>query len=187
MTIQSLGKRLTRHPGIFGLIFAVGLSVLIFVYRNQLSQIQGYGFVGLFLFNILGSATIFLPTPLFLTAFAAGAIYNPFLVAVIASAGSAIGELTGYAAGYGAEELLEKDLKVQRVKKWMDKYGLWALFFLAAIPNPLFDAAGIIAGATKISIKKYLIVVWLGKLIKFLVISYLGAGSIKILGAHMGF
>lgn len=187
MTIQSLVKKLWRHPGIFGLVIAVAITVLIFVYRGELLKLQSYSYLGLFFLNMLGSATIFLPTPLFLTAFAAGAVFNPFLVAVVASAGSAIGELTGYAAGYGAEELLEKDIKIQRVKRWMDRYGLWTLFVLAAVPNPLFDIAGIIAGATGISIKKYLAIVWLGKLIKFLVISYLGARSEGILGMQMGF
>ena len=57
----------------------------------------------------------------------------------------------------------------------MDKFGLWALFVLAAIPNPFFDLAGIVAGATEVPIYKYLIVVWFGKLIKFSAFAYLGA------------
>lgn len=181
---MTLNTFLKKRAGVVGLFFVVAVSVLIFVFRVQLSRVQDYGYLGLFLLNVLGSATIFLPTPLFLTAFAAGAVFNPFLVAIIASVGSALGELTGYVAGVGAEELLDRDEKMRRVKGWMDKYGLWALFVLAAIPNPVFDTAGIIAGATGISVKKYLVVVWFGKLVKFLIISYLGAGSLKILGVH---
>jgi uncharacterized membrane protein YdjX (TVP38/TMEM64 family) len=63
----------------------------------------------------------------------------------------------------------------------MDKYGLWALFVLAVVPNPLFDIAGIIAGATKIPVYKYFLVVSLGKLVKFVTISYLGAGSVNLI------
>ncbi len=167
---------LKKHPEVLGLFLAVVISLSIFIYRDKLVELRSYGYFGLFLLNTLGSATIFLPTPLFLTAFAAGAVYNPLIVALVASLGAAIGELTGYAAGIGAEELLEKDIKIKKVKSWMDKYGLWALFFLAAIPNPLFDMAGIIAGATKMPIYKYFIAVWPGKFIKYLVISFSGAG-----------
>ena len=170
-----------KHIKILGLVFAIVVTVAIFIFRNQLAALSGYGYFGLFVLNIIGSATIFLPTPLFLTAFVAAAIFNPFLVAIIASLGSTIGEITGYLAGYGTEDLIEKDLKLKRVKGWMDKYGLWVLFILAAIPNPLFDLAGIIAGATEIPVYKFLLVVWMGKLIKFGVIAYLGAHSIMLL------
>lgn len=157
-----------------GIFFALSLSVLIFVFRNELSYFKQFGYVGLFILNTLGSATLALPTPLFMTAFAAGAVLNPAIVTLVSSFGSAVGELTGYWAGLNAGELAEKDKNVLRVKKWMEKYGLLALFLLSAIPNPIFDAAGIFAGATKIPIKKYLIVVWLGKIIKFGVLAYTG-------------
>jgi len=152
-----------KHSKVWVIVLAIVLSISIFIFRDKLVTLQGYGFLGLFVLNILGSATIFLPTPLFLTAFVAGSIYNPILVAVVASAGSAIGELTGYLAGYGAEDILE-------------------LFLLAAIPNPIFDMAGFVAGATEVSVKKYLIAVWLGKLIKFSAIAYAGASSLAFLG-----
>ena len=66
------------------------------------------------------------------------------------------------------------DKNVNRVKRWMEKYGLFALFLLSAIPNPIFDAAGIFAGASKIPVWKYLIVVWFGKMVKFAFLAYLG-------------
>jgi uncharacterized membrane protein YdjX (TVP38/TMEM64 family) len=62
---------------------------------------------------------------------------------------------------------------------------LWTLFVLAVIPNPLFDLAGIVAGATKIPIYKYFIVVALGKIVKFGVFSYLGANSIGLIDKYI--
>lgn len=169
-----------KYQGILGIIFAILVSVLVLVFKDKIILFQSYGYLGLFFLNILGSATIFLPTPLFLTAFTAGSIYNPFFVALISSCGSAIGELTGYISGYGAEELIKNNIKINKVKRWMDNYGLWALFLLSAIPNPLFDTAGIIAGVAKLSIYKYLLVVWAGKFIKFLLIAYLGAHVLRV-------
>jgi membrane protein YqaA with SNARE-associated domain len=182
MTIKSTTGFFKKHGlRILGFLLAILISVLVFVFRDKLANLQSYGYLGLFLLNILGSATIFLPTPLFLTSFVAASIFNPFLVAIVSSVGSTFGELTGYLAGYGAEDIIEKDIKIQKVKRWMDKYGLWVLFILGLVPNPFFDIAGIIAGATEIPVWKFLAVVWAGKLIKFLVIAYAGANSVALI------
>jgi uncharacterized membrane protein YdjX (TVP38/TMEM64 family) len=170
-----------KYLPVFGLLFAIAISVLVFVFRDKFESLQSYGYLGLFTLSILGNATIVLPVPIILTAFIGGAVFNPLIVGVVISLGATIGELTGYLAGAGGGEIVEKNPRVQKIRKWMEKYGLWTLFILAAVPNPLFDIAGIVAGATKIPIYKYLIVVWLGKLIKFVTISYIGAGSINII------
>lgn len=162
---------------ILGILFAVALSACIFIFKDEISKLKNFGYLGLFLLNVLGSATVFLPTPLFLTAFAAGAVLNPFVVTIIASLGSSIGELTGYYIGLGGGEIAEHDKRAKKIEGWMQKYGGWTLFFLAAIPNPVFDVAGFVAGATKVTVSKYLFFVWMGKIVKFGVITYLGAGS----------
>lgn len=174
-----------KHSRFWTVIASVVITIIIFVFRNNLTQLQGYGYFGLFVLSILGNATIILPAPVFLTAFVGGAIFNPLIVAIITSFGASIGELTGYLAGYGAEDLLIKDLRLLKLKKYMDKYGLWTLFVLALIPNPLFDLAGITAGATNMSVKKYFAVVWVGKLIKFGIIAYLGSRSIILLDKYI--
>lgn len=163
------------------LFFAVAVSVLIFVFRNNFSNLIGYGLTGLFIFSVIGNATVFLPAPVILTAFVAGAIFHPFLVALVISVGAAIGEITGYLAGYGGELIIQKDIRMLRARKWVEKFGLWAVFILAVIPNPFFDLAGIVAGATETPLYKFFIVVWVGKFIKFGTIAYLGANSIMLL------
>jgi len=67
-----------------------------------------------------------------------------------------------------------KDKRLQRIEGWMQKYGLVTLFVLAAIPNPAFDLGGIVAGATKIPVWKYLLAVGLGKAVKFFFFAFLG-------------
>ncbi len=158
------------------LALAILISVLIFLNRDKFGDLESYGYLGIFLISLLGNATIVLPVPVILTAFLGGGIFNPLVVGVVASLGATIGELTGYMAGISGRGLIENKGKIEKVKNWMSKHGLWTLFVLAVIPNPLFDLAGIVAGATRIPVYKYLIVVWLGKLIKFLAFSFLGAG-----------
>ena len=165
-----------KYSKLLGLVFALGLSVVIFVYRDKFTNLQGYGYLGLFIISVLGNATIVLPTPVVLTAFLGGGIFNPLWVSIVVSFGATIGELTGYVAGASGKHLIDEGEKIQKIKKWMDRYGLWTLFVLAVIPSPFFDLAGIVAGATGVKVYKYFIVVTLGKLIKFGSISFLGAG-----------
>lgn len=168
------------HKGI-GLFFAIIITILIFIFKDNFFQLRGYGLFGLFVISIIGNATIILPAPVILTAFVGGAIFNPITVTLIVAIGATIGELTGYMAGYGGQEIIETEVKLEKVRSWMNKHGLWTLFILAAIPNPLFDLAGIVAGATRIPIYKYFIVVALGKIVKFGVFAYLGANSIGLI------
>ena len=164
------------------LIFAASilLGALAFIISFRVRNLQSFGYLGVFIANLLGSATIIFPVPSFATTIAVGAFLSPIVTAVFSSLGSTLGELTGYFAGLGGE-IANGNKKVEKVKKWMDKYGLWVIFVLAAIPNPLFDFAGIISGITKLSLKKYLPIVFAGKLIKFTVLAYTGFGFFKLL------
>jgi len=165
---------------IFSLVFAIGLSVAIFIFRDKFVNFESYGYLGIFIISVLGNATIILPVPVILTAFIGGNVFNPLLVGLIVSFGATIGELTGYLAGRSGRVMVKNNQKFEEVENWMKKYGLWAILFLAAIPNPVFDLAGIVSGATKIPVWKYFLVTWIGKAIKFLGFAYLGSGSSKI-------
>lgn len=170
-----------KYKKIIGLILTVSLSVVIFLFRDKLVNFESYGYLGIFIISVLGNATIILPIPVILTAFLGGGIFNPFLVGLISALGATIGELTGYLAGYSGRAIINKEEKLVKVEGWMKKYGLWTIFVLAVIPNPLFDLAGMVSGAGKIPIWKFLIVTLLGKTIKFLAIALIGAGSVKLL------
>jgi uncharacterized membrane protein YdjX (TVP38/TMEM64 family) len=163
------------------LLIAILISACVFVFRGQLNQLGNYGYVGIFLLSIAGNATIVLPMPVILTAFLGGSIFDPVIVGVVTAAGATIGELTGYLAGVGGQPLLENHKKTQRINKWLDRHGLLALFFLAAIPNPFFDLAGIAAGALRFPLSHFLLATWLGKTVKFLGFALLGAESVSLL------
>src|SRR5262245_53169431 len=57
------------------------------------------GYFGVFLLTMSCSASLFLPVPAFGAIGIAGGFLNPLLVGMIAGAGAATGELTGYLAG----------------------------------------------------------------------------------------
>jgi len=159
---------------------AIGITALIFIFRDQLRHLSAYGYLGIFLISLVGNATVILPVPTFLAAFAGGSVFHPILVGVIAAAGAAIGELTGYLAGVAGQAVVENRQMYDRLEQLMRRYGLLAVFVLAATPNPFFDVAGIISGALRLPVHHFLISAWAGKTVKFLAIAYLGAGSAQL-------
>ncbi len=162
------------------LFLSVCISTLIFIGRNEIKNIGGYGYVGIFLLSILGSSTIVVSAPTFLSTLIGGSVLNPYFVGLVSGLGSSIGELTGYLAGYGGKVLAIDSKIYKKISGWMQRRGFLTVFLLAAIPNPLFDLAGIFAGLTNYSVKKFLLATFLGKTIKFTLIALLGlaAGNI---------
>jgi uncharacterized membrane protein YdjX (TVP38/TMEM64 family) len=169
-----------KHFGLLILILSLVFGIIAFVLGKYITYMQNLGYVGVFLANLIGSATIVLPMPTLVMTVAVGAFLNPILTGIFSALGSTLGELTGYFAGLGGGDLINKNKKIIKVKGWMDKYGLWVVFVLATIPNPFFDLAGIISGASKIPLKKYLLAVFAGKLIKFITLAYTGFGILRI-------
>lgn len=182
---QSWSSRLT--PGqlklvrAFAFLAVIALSVLIVLYGNRLTELGAYGYPGLFLINLLASATLILPAPGLALALAAGATMNPYLVGLAVGTGSALGELTGYIAGASGRGMVEGDPNYPRVSGWMAKKGLLVLFVLSIVPNPIFDVAGLVAGAMRIPVWKFLAVTWAGKVIKSTLVALAGAGAMQAL------
>jgi membrane protein DedA with SNARE-associated domain len=110
-----------------------------------------------------------------------GAIFNPIGVAVAAGMGAAIGELSGYAAGFSGQGVVEKAATYQRLVEWMRKHqrlAYLAIGVMAFVPNPLFDVAGMAAGALKLPVWKFLAACAAGKILKMLMFSYAGYYSV---------
>lgn len=163
----------------FFIFLSIAISVLIFMFRDALAQLSSYGYFGIFLINLLGSATIVIPAPSLIATFVGGSIYNPLLVGIVSGIGASIGETTGYLAGYGGSVAITDHKHFKKIEKWMNKNGFITLLLLSLIPNPIFDLSGIFAGATGYSFKKYFTAVVIGKTLRFIGISYLGSGFIK--------
>jgi len=171
----------TRLLRVLALLFVVVLSLLIVRYGNRLAGLGAYGYPGLFLLNLLASATLILPAPGIALAFAAGSALNPFLVGLAVGSGSTVGELTGYIAGASGRGIVKNDPNYPRIRDAMARYGLWIIILLSLVPNPLFDIAGMVAGATRIPVWQFLAAAWIGKVTKATLIALAGAGMIQAL------
>jgi uncharacterized membrane protein YdjX (TVP38/TMEM64 family) len=83
-----------------------------------------------------------------------------------------LGELTGYLAGYSGRGFITRGQTYQKLEGWMRRRGGWVLFVFAVVPNPFFDAAGVAAGALRYPVWRFLAIIWCGKLVKMLAVSY---------------
>ena len=160
------------------LLAVIGLSVFVFVIRDKASDFAAYGYPGIFIIALLANATVLLPAPGLAVVFTMGSVFHPLGVALAAGTGAAIGELSGYMAGFSGQAVVERMDIYERITPWVEKYGTLAILLLASVPNPFFDLAGIAAGAAKIPIKNFLLACWIGQLIKASVFAYAGAASI---------
>ena len=106
---------------------------------------------------------------------------NLVLVVLVASVAGALGEITGYYAGYLGKRivLVESTPGYDRFVGWMQRYGPWGIFLVSL--QPLTDIAGLLAGASKLPLWKFLLPCWPAKFIKYFVISYFGGGILNLL------
>jgi membrane protein YqaA with SNARE-associated domain len=155
-------------------LIAIGITVGIILARDYIRQFAVYGYPGVFLISLLGNATIILPAPVDGIVFAVGGALNPLAVGIVAGLGAALGEMTGYLAGIGGRAVIEDRAIYRRFESWIRKGGILVIFLLAVIPNPVFDVAGMVAGALKMRVWHFLVAAWAGKSVRFALLALSG-------------
>lgn len=164
---------------VLGLVLTI--SAAIFAFRDRFAELAAVGYSGIFLVSLLSNATIILPAPSLALVFAMGSALPPLLVGLAAGVGEALGELTGYAAGFGGRAVIEEQEIYTRLRDWMVRRGGITIFVLSIVPNPFFDLAGIAAGTLRYPLWRFLLICWLGKTIKTSLVAWAGAQSLEII------
>ncbi len=176
------GWRLNVVRGLV-LLAVIALTAVLFIYRNEVQKFGALGYPGIFFVSLFSNATLILPVPGVLFTSAMGAVFNPWWVALAAGTGATIGELTGYLAGFSGQAVIENKKWYERVSGWMKKYGDITVLVLAFVPNPVFDVAGMVAGALRLPVWRYLLMSWIGKVGKMLLFAFGGASILNLFGA----
>lgn len=159
------------------LLLVITITLAISLNRDRLQEFSTLGYLGAFLAMLLSNATLVLPAPGLFIVFALGSTLNPILVGICAAVGATLGELTGYVTGYSGLTLLEDTSVARTIKVWMQRNGVITIFVLSAIPNPFFDLAGLIAGATRMPAWRFLSTALCGKTIQAIAIALAGSMS----------
>jgi membrane protein YqaA with SNARE-associated domain len=134
-----------------------------------------YGYLGIFVISLLGSASIFLPIPYTVVLFTVGSLraFNPILVAFASGLGSAVGEFSGYLLGLGGRKVISEKGKrnVEFLLKIFGRYAALTIFIFALTPLP-DDLLFIPLGVMRYGFIRAFIPAFLGKLCMSLIIVY---------------
>lgn len=152
-----------------------------YYFKDHIQELEPYGYVAVFVVTLISNATVILPLPgLAITAVMAG-ILNPWIIGIVGGVAQALGELTGYMAGYSGQTWVDENPTYDRLAKWVQRRGMLTIAALAAIPNPAFDLAGIAAGALRLPLWKFLVGCIVGGIVKNTIVALAGYHGIEAL------
>ena len=153
------------------LVFVAAVAAGAFLLHDRIEVGRlSYGAVALAV--LLASGGLVVPVPALAITCTTATFLNPAAIAVIAGLAGTLGELTGYFLGYSGNGVISRGRFYGRVEGWMRRRGWLLLFLMSAAPNPLFDLAGIAAGALRYPLWRFLLAVGLGKQVKFFMVAY---------------
>ncbi|MGB5925147.1 MAG: VTT domain-containing protein [Dehalococcoidia bacterium] len=198
---MSIMERIKRNKWLLAAIYAVvilGLSVGLYFlvgYLKARFDISGEGlattaYLVVFITSLVSNASIIVPVPIFVgimipvaDMMAEVSPWGPVLVALTASSAGTLGEITGYYAGYLGKKIIvtEATPGYQKLVGWMKRHGPLAIFLLSLQPILPFDIAGLISGASRIPLWKFMLPCWAGKFPKYLLGCYFGGAVLNLL------
>lgn len=155
---------------LFGLLF---INVAVFMLPIDYRVFGAWAYPGVFLITFLANAAIALPIPYVpvVLQVARSVDIVPLVVATAALA-SVLGESVAYAVGRIEKDLFSDHALYRRLQRVVGKplrAGL-VLFILSVPLNPLFDVAGLAAGALGISYRLFFWSVFIGRVVRWTVI-----------------
>ncbi len=199
-----------------GFLFTALLLAAAIIFREEIQNIGGYGYVGVFIVGILCGVSI-IPAPTLLMVFTMGGILDPIYVGLAAGLGGAIGGITVYLTGAGVETIWSRfrakgqsyenqpgwrydpvrpvesrfwsrgEALYTRLVQWMGgKGGAWTLFITSALIISPFYFAGLAAGSLRIGLIKFFLISWAGKTIRYLIVAFAGDLGLNVLLKWIG-
>jgi membrane protein YqaA with SNARE-associated domain len=173
-----LRMRINKPLAILFLVISIVLPIFIFVFQDFFKSTQSLGLFGIFLTNLITGMSL-IPAPGFLSVIAGGSVYPIVLVALVSALGATIGDFVFFIIGFSGRNLtvkkLQKKILFQVLEQYFKKYGGWVLFFASLVPNPIFDSFGLIFGIFGFSITRFIIIITIGRFLRFLILARIGA------------
>ena len=155
------------------IVITVGIYLVYGRHPEKLAELKNYAYSGAFLISLVGNATVILPGAVLPILSAIGIFLypgtgpiGPIIVGLAGGIGAAIGEITGYMAGYSGRGLAERSKMYNRVEAWMRRWGALTIFVLALFPF-FFDLVGIAAGILRFPLWRFFLICWLGRTISY--------------------
>jgi len=165
------------RPALLGLLLsAVNVAAYYLLPPGLVEGLGSFGYLGAFLSAAVANATVLVPVPYYPLLLRLGQVLNPWGVALLAAAGSVIGELVSFYVGRTGRGAVEQT----RFYAWVHRQlsHPWrapvALFLLSAPPTPFFDVAGLLAGALGVPVWIFAAATFLGRVVRMLLVVLVG-------------
>lgn len=173
----------TRHRhhlviAVAGVIGLIGLNIAVYLAPIDYTALTSFAYVGAFLVCFVANAVVAIPVPYIPIIAHIGATADSAAVVVALGAlGSALGESVAFLVGRAEEGLVSEHPLYKRLhrlaeRKWLA--GL-VLFGLAVPLNPLFDVAGLAAGAMGMRYRVFFVAVFAARIVRLALIVWIGA------------
>ncbi|OQY22980.1 MAG: hypothetical protein B6I35_04900 [Anaerolineaceae bacterium 4572_32.2] len=170
--------RVVQILTIVAILAALGAALY---FRDRLQELEQYGYAAVFMVGLVSNATLILPVPGLAISSVLGGVFNPWIVGLVGGVGQALGELTGYMAGYSGQTWVDENPVYNHLAQWMQRHGVLTIFVLALVPNPVFDVGGLAAGALRFPLWKFLASCTAGKIVKNIIFALAGYYGIEAL------
>jgi membrane protein YqaA with SNARE-associated domain len=180
-------KKIVQKPSFFtsprwayvgSLLLSLLLIWLAFHFQGKIGHFKSLGLLGIFLINLIGSSTLFLPAPAIASVVAGGVVYPVFLVGLVAALGASMGDMLGYFLGRSGKHVILNHTEhawYGKFKHLFSKFAGILIFLFALIPNPFFDGVGILAGATEYPPTRFFLLMFAGRLVRNVLLAMVGA------------
>jgi membrane protein DedA with SNARE-associated domain len=184
-------RRPTKREALIGglsLAVTIALCILIIHHRSYLDEIAGWGYIGCFFINILASGTLVMPGFGMAITFTLGGILNPAIVGAVAGIGEALGAVSAYFTGYSGRGLFRNSSNglYIRFSDILHRHGSKAIFFMAAIFNPIYYPFAIFIGMIRFGFPAFFLATWAGRTIKNMALAYLGYFGLRTILQWLG-
>ena len=160
-----------------GGVFLVAFNIAVYLAPIDYGAFTSWAYVGAFIITFLANALIAIPIPYIPIVAHIGATAGmPWLVVLLGGLASVLGESVAFLAGRAEEGLVSEHPIYKRVHRVAERPLLaGAMLFLFAVPpNPVFDVAGLAAGAVGVHYRVFFVSVFLARLIRLGIIVWLG-------------
>jgi len=189
--VEKRGRLKKKLVPLFTLLLVVAIMVGIHLvygrHPERLVALENYVYWGAFLVSVIGNATIILPgavlgilSEIGVFLYPSTGPLGPILVGLAGGAGAAIGEITGYMAGYSGRGMVKNSQLYGRVEGWMKRWGAITIFIFSVVPF-VFDLVGLAAGVLRFRFWKFLLLCGLGRSLLYVVFILLAALGFKTL------
>jgi membrane protein YqaA with SNARE-associated domain len=160
-----------------GVVALIALNIAVYLAPIDYRGLTTFAYAGAFLVCLIANAVVAIPIPYIpVIAHIGATAQSPALVVVLGALGSVIGESVAYVVGRAEQGLVSEHPLYKRLHRLAERKWLagMVLFGLAVPLNPLFDVAGLAAGAMGMRYRVFFIAVFTARVVRLALIVWLG-------------